>query len=542
MATQNKADFDALAAKVKAIPVAMVVGTLIQLYDSKSRQMIDTEELQGYDRMMLGLCPFHADERLGSFTVTPGRNRWHCFVDGFGGSGIDFEKQYFDMKYRDAVYHLARRFNLMSEADYLKFARKKADTQQVEGVVLPEDMEFADKCPKCTKKADSDVINTVYSVIPKVCPLTKKHREHLARERGLTEADMADYFSFPSARTDLAKKVFQEIVRLVCKGKFGKEPKELDAAERERIMAHKGIKRVQEQLEIVPGFYIDREQDMIKFSTYRGIGFVVRDMDGKAVGIQVRQDNVKNVPLSKEKREEREKAVREGWERYNNYSKAFYDMVDKSFAEEKSGRYVWFSSSFASTNQKKYRGGATSGCPGGVIYPKDGIEKAPLVITEGRFKAVSIDKKGNIAVYVSGVSTWASIIPAVETLKGKRKTVFAMFDADVFGNAAVHTQLREMSKALQEMGLRVDIIAWRMEYGKGIDDLMHAKGEKYKDLLKVVRFDDFEKIYDFLSGKLLQKYGAKSQKALQGLDRTWYAIDMQIGMEDALGLPKEKSN
>lgn len=539
MATQSKAAFNQIAEKVKAIPVALAVGSDIQLYDSR-RHEVSVEELATHRTILEGLCPFHADTRLGSFKVTPYMKRWQCFTCDIGGSGIDFIMKHHGMEFHDAVYHIARRFNIMSEEDYQRFARKKADADVVMAE-LPE-IDETDEGPACTDKADADVVNAVYSAMPIVLGLSKKHRQHLLRERGLSEEDLKDYFSFPSRSTDIVRLVFHKIVGEICQKKFGKREGELDANEIEVLKKHKGIKRLQEQMELVPGFFFNRSRNMFQTTYRQGIGFIVRDHNGKAVGIQVRQDTVKaSSTPSKEEEEERRKAINEGLTRYGGRGLPIYEMVEKAFAGNKSSRYVWFSSSFAARNQKAYRGGASSGCPGGVIFPEGDREKAPIVITEGRFKAVSIAKKGNIAIYVSGVSTWQTVLPMVEALKGNRKTIFVMFDADLMGNTAVHGQLAEMSKALKEMGLRVDMICWRISLGKGIDDLIQKERGRYKEYLKVVRFDDFERIHSIIFERLLSKAGVKVPKDLKGNDRVWFNIDMQLAVEDALKLP-EKDN
>lgn len=57
---------------------------------------------------LMGLCPFH-QERTGSFSVTPGKNLYHCFSCGRGGDGIAFIMEKENLSFMDAVEFIARR-------------------------------------------------------------------------------------------------------------------------------------------------------------------------------------------------------------------------------------------------------------------------------------------------------------------------------------------------------------------------------------------------------------------------------------------------
>src|SRR5690606_31506448 len=52
-------------------------------------------------------CPFH-DERTPSFTVSPGKQFYHCFGCGAHGSAIRFLMEYDRLDFTDAVEELAR--------------------------------------------------------------------------------------------------------------------------------------------------------------------------------------------------------------------------------------------------------------------------------------------------------------------------------------------------------------------------------------------------------------------------------------------------
>ncbi len=55
-----------------------------------------------------GLCPFHT-EKTPSFTVSPSRQRFHCFGCGVGGDVIQFITEYEKYSFREAMELLAKR-------------------------------------------------------------------------------------------------------------------------------------------------------------------------------------------------------------------------------------------------------------------------------------------------------------------------------------------------------------------------------------------------------------------------------------------------
>ena len=180
---QRRAEYFAtLVEKVKEIPVAVVVGTLIQIYDRNHNPVQEKELATLSSGNYLALCPFHADEKLGSFVITPDKQMWYCFTENIGWSGIHFEMMYFELGFKDAVFHLARRCSLISEKEYARQSGKKMDDKMVKAI--EKSMEKpASKIS--APKASSDVINTVYSIMPKVCGLKREHERQLLKTRGL---------------------------------------------------------------------------------------------------------------------------------------------------------------------------------------------------------------------------------------------------------------------------------------------------------------------------------------------------------------------
>ena len=59
----------------------------------------------------MGLCPFHA-EKSPSFSVSPGKQLFHCFGCGVGGDVITFIRQYENYSFNEALALLANRANI----------------------------------------------------------------------------------------------------------------------------------------------------------------------------------------------------------------------------------------------------------------------------------------------------------------------------------------------------------------------------------------------------------------------------------------------
>ena len=478
--------FADLKKQVVALPILQVIGSVTQVYDARKEEVCYEDLARATTGQYYAYCPFHNDDTLGSFVITPERNIWWCFSEGIGWSGIDFEERYFNLKFKDAVYHLATRFSLITEEDYNRYAQKKIAVDVVRSasvsVEKPKD--------KPARKADQDIIDMVYSAIPRVCSLTAKHKQHLLKERGLSAKDLEDYFTFPTRNMDLAAAVYRECARVICDEVYS-EKKLMELTKEEKIELEKDerLVRLRQQFIYIPGFFFDGRS--IDFASYKGIGFLVKDHTGKAVGIQIRRDT-----------------VRDG-----------------------ESRYVWFSSAFAAGRQG-YNGGSSPGAPGGVIRSKIDTGKVPSIcITEGRFKAEKIAAKGMTAIYVSGVSSWKNIMYIVRALKARHRYIYVAFDADLMGNTAVHGQLKELCFALEKEGLIPKLVLWPIDRGKGFDDLVRKSGQAYKEHLSYMEFKDFEDAYKKALEIVLKMMDAKDLKEIEKERRTEFTALLQRQVE-----------
>lgn len=75
----------------------------------------------------VGLCPFH-NEKSPSFSVSPGKQLYHCFGCGVGGNVITFVMEYENFTFLEAVKSLADRAGMqLPETDYSEEEKRKRD-------------------------------------------------------------------------------------------------------------------------------------------------------------------------------------------------------------------------------------------------------------------------------------------------------------------------------------------------------------------------------------------------------------------------------
>ncbi|WCK56963.1 CHC2 zinc finger domain-containing protein (plasmid) [Aneurinibacillus sp. Ricciae_BoGa-3] len=234
----------------------------------------------------------------------------------------------------------------------------------------------------------------------------------------------------------------------------------------------------EEILTRIPGFYYEKESQRFTFTKHKGIGIGIKNGNGKVVGIQIRHD--KN--------------------------------------DENKNRYVWFSSSFAS-NDEKYEHGTSSGAPIDVVYPKE-IKNNTVFITEGRFKAQKIaTEKGSIAISVQGVASWRGIMKELKRIPSSPilqqclpqtkqfaiQAIFVAFDADMNYKVQVFTQAKQMTDCLEdneEQKFPVYYLNWDDSLGKGIDDILNSEQQT-----AIKRYDKqiWDKSYENMIEDILDK-------------------------------------
>lgn len=477
---------------------------LIPIHKSGTKQSVkyDADYLKSVSGNFTCICPFHNDSTEGSLVITSNlgsKNIWKCFACGAGNDAISFEMNFFNLKFKDAVFHLAYRMGFIDE--------QSMKSQSQDGI----DVKAVKKHQSVAKKhvemvlADEDVISNVYKAMQQLYPLTEGHKNHLKSARGLHETDFWQYFSFPTRDTNVAREVYELIVNEQSKRVFSRDFDDLSEDEARSITHSDGMLRLKNQMHLVPGFYKNTRTGKVEWLFKNGLALLAIDDLGFVRGIQ----------------------------------------VQKMDSNAKGPKYVWWSSQ-AKLGEPGFEGGSTAGSPGGVIFPKDPYhvhgqtsrEDSPIVITEGKYKAEALARQGRIAIYVSGVSTWKNIIPMIERLKGNREKIYVAFDADSLGNTAVKSQLEALCLQLKEIGLVPILLLWSKALGKGFDDLLLNKGfVNYKYFIKARRFDDFEVIYEAEVQKILEKAGVDAVSKLPDKEKTLFGKVLQMKLESALDLP-----
>lgn len=186
-----------------------------------------------------------------------------------------------------------------------------------------------------------------------------------------------------------------------------------------------------EALDHTPGIFFDTVNQVYRFVDpgENALGIIAYDEQGRINGIQIRRET-----------------------------------------DDKKKRYIWFSSGFADgRNEKCARGSVNSG----VVDIIPGTQRGVLVCTEGKFKAIKLNKMGLTALNMHGVTTW----PAEKVLQYAKKhgmnRILLCYDADVSENDAVAKAALKFSRKLSVNGIQAEYLVWDGAYGKGIDDMIN---------------------------------------------------------------------
>lgn len=401
-------------------------------------------------------CPFHDDRRAGSFSLFKRGNRFHCFSCQAKGDGIEFVKRQENIPFTKAVWKLAIHFDIVTTEQMKNFLDGKAFSEEVKAPPRTYDGIFQDQE---TSIADDETLHRVFSVFSEGEALfkTKKrltpdHLHYLQKERGLTkeEIEQAGYFTIPHRSRYFMKRFLEEL-----KIRWNLEP---------------------EVLEKVPGFYRVEKTEQYLFFGMKGIGIPIQNECGQIVGIQIRRDQT----------------------------------------ADGENRYVWFSSSFA--NEKEgVTGGTGSGSPIHVSYPQNEQYPTIFYITEGVFKSQQLAKFAQATtISVQGVQNWKGKIERVieymeeEQMNAVREIRIA-FDSDIEENVHIYHAVKEMIQTLstQFPNLHFQYVWWLPEAGKGIDDVLLSRNEKY---LRSMDGKVFIQRYHQMIQEIERNYGEKIQE------------------------------
>lgn len=209
------------------------------------------------------LCPFHLDNKLGSFVINTERNTCYCYSCAKGGGVIKSASIILDKSYSDAALQVAADKGIIDEKKYKKLAGVKY--KPIAKEFTPYDEKPVEENPTTRNLKDS-----VYKDLQFFFDLSEDHKNYLIEKRKLSEDDLRNYFSFDTE--DKTKK--RELLKYISK-KY--------EANIETI----GTK--------VPGFYFNNNKlDVIP---KKGIGMFLKSPRGIVTAVQVRADeNKEDVP------------------------------------------------------------------------------------------------------------------------------------------------------------------------------------------------------------------------------------------------------
>lgn len=100
----------------------------------------------------LGLCPFHAD-KAPSFTVSEGKQIFHCFGCGQGGNVFKFLMQYHNIGFPEAVSLLARKYGIVLPAkDMSRSQRRHMEQTEKLFIINQQAAEYFSQCLRDKRK------------------------------------------------------------------------------------------------------------------------------------------------------------------------------------------------------------------------------------------------------------------------------------------------------------------------------------------------------------------------------------------------------
>lgn len=508
-------NFKELKEAVKNLPIAYIFATAtadgitlaeeaaakgLGIQVNKNGHEIDPESLLERKGNFTCICPFHNDNSEGSLVLTSNvgqKNLWKCFSCGAGFGPIDFEMQFYNLDFKEAVKHLAYRMGLDGEGSIAStVSREIKRNNYVE-----------------MKLADDDVIDYTYRAMNHFFgAFTPSRRtsevvKHLVEVRHIAAEEAREYMIFNDDR-DSYTTTYDSVLKYFIYDAYAKAhgtslplAKQPADEEVEVFKSHPFYKKLQEQMRFVPGFYFDEEKGKTLTDVRGGtLGLVCYDDLGIARGIQTQN--------------------------LSGYG----------------AKYKWFSSS-SKMGRKGIEGGSSVGAQAGVIYPKEGSQKNnSVVITEGKYKAEAIAKEGLTAVYLTGVNSWKPALPIIERLTVGQSKVYLAFDADTMGNNAVNDQLVALAEEIKKsFNLETSVLVWSKKLGKGFDDLRNylefecEEKLSIKEFMKAISFSSYKEIRELCVCELNKKM-TKDPSSLNAEEKKETVKVLQDLVEKQLGL------
>ncbi|AMN31359.1 hypothetical protein BFS06_11705 [Clostridium perfringens] len=401
----------------------------------------------------LSLCPFHNDNRLGSFSISPSKNICKCFSCGEGGNAIALYKHIKGYcKYYDAIVNMGLDFGLINQSTYDEyysddFNIKRVKIKKIEKKVTPYREEV--------DRQDEVIIDLVYRALKYICGLKEEHKAYLMN-RGLSEDETSEYFSIPSE--DIVDKLVFEI---------SKYKKDFSVS----------------NLKGIPGFYYDTNLNKWCNSKSKGIGICIKNAFGIIEGIQIRRDKVE-----------------ENQTRYIWFSSSFaykYEGLDMGRTAKIAVDVVY---------PKKIK------LP--TVFITEGRFKARAIAEEFGVIALSVQGVGNwiyLKDTILDIEKNSKLTNKLYVGKGdfKIKHLMMAFDADMAYNIQVTKQLLNVIDKLEDLNIDMKIAIWDEHFGKGIDDMIEAG---HRDMLESMDYEEFSKQANIVIQQAFKQSNARTAK------------------------------
>lgn len=329
---------------------------------------------------------------------------------------------------------------------------------------------------KGNPKSEPSKLDEVYRTFLDCLELEDGHYDHLtSSERKLTDkqVEIRQYRSFPERPWDIARMIGEELDIndfSGIPGFFVKDNKYWTIAGRNGILIP-----FRNQYNQVVGFQyrIDSPPNEVEIKLNRpGLKARVKE-----------QPNLVQITVDGEIISEQRMELRKSW------TTIIHEGDIKGWVRlAKGNRYYWLSSA-----NKPEGTGSGDPAPIHVAVPtskfqhwkRNTLLKASTVwLSEGPLKCdiaadcieklydpLELEDIGDTFLALPGVGAWRLAIPIMKEMGVDKVNI--CFDADAVSNPQVKKHLLECAKELKQEGFRANLILWKEEDGKGIDDLLN---------------------------------------------------------------------
>ena len=207
-------------------------------------------------RFVAALCPFHMDNKIGSFMINTDKNSCWCYACNKGGGVVKAVSMILDVDFAQAALQVACDNEIITKDKYNELSK-----------VEYKPVKKAEKTKETKSKVDYSLAEEVYLDMAKFFGLSKEHETHILKDRGLSSKGVLEMaFSMDTTKPEFYKHLYSV---------YDKE-KRAEIAEK------------------VPGFFLKKD----RFGNFdldvvpkKGLALLLTDTFGDIRAIQVRDDD-----------------------------------------------------------------------------------------------------------------------------------------------------------------------------------------------------------------------------------------------------------